>query len=150
MKELHIGFTGTQAGMTPWQKARLALHIRHLLGLGAEQVYFHHGLCIGADAEAHAIFRELCPGGRVIGHPPENTSKMAKFDPGDFYEMRAPKPYLDRNRDIVDETTHLIGTPKEDGPVLRSGTWSTIRYAKKMSGEARGLVVIHPNHGVQP
>jgi hypothetical protein len=31
----------------------------------------------------------------------------------------------------VDETEFLIGAPKEDEEVLRSGTWSTIRYSKK-------------------
>ena len=42
-----------------------------------------------------------------------------------------PKPYLDRNRDIVDACEVLLATP--DGPErLRSGTWSTVRYARKI------------------
>ena len=44
-----------------------------------------------------------------------------------------PKDYLDRNHDIVDQTDLLIATPKENTEVLRSGTWATIRYAKKIN-----------------
>lgn len=41
------------------------------------------------------------------------------------------KPPLVRNHDIVDSTELLIACPKEQVEVLRSGTWATIRYARK-------------------
>jgi len=41
-----------------------------------------------------------------------------------------PTPYLSRNRAIVDETEMLIATPAEFTEQQRSGTWSTVRYAR--------------------
>lgn len=41
-----------------------------------------------------------------------------------------PKPYLVRNKDIVNASEGMLAAPR--GPEeLRSGTWSTIRYARK-------------------
>lgn len=95
----------------------------------------HHGDCIVGDWLAHRIGREL--GLRMIGHPPDNPKKRAFCD---FDEIRPEKPYLERNRDIVDETDVLIGMP--DGPErLRSGTWSTIRYGRKTRGNDKVRVI---------
>jgi len=52
-----------------------------------------------------------------------------------------PKEPLARNRDIVNMSDILIAAPGEKAEVLRSGTWATIRYARKMS---RKLLVIYP------
>lgn len=118
---MHIGFTGTQEGMTVAQFSSLEEFME-------DNPHFsvaHHGDCIGADAEFHT----LCIENRlwIVGHPPINESKRA-FCP--FDEIREPKEYLDRNKDIVDEARFMIVAPK--GPEeLRSGTWSTARYAKK-------------------
>lgn len=84
----------------------------------------HHGDCIGADADFHQLAR--VGGMRVIGHPPIKDVKRA-FTVCD--ELREPKDYLVRNRDIVNESDYMIFTPQEDDEVLRSGTWSTARYA---------------------
>jgi hypothetical protein len=42
------------------------------------------------------------------------------------------KPYLSRNKDIVLETELLIATPGEEEEQIRSGTWSTVRYARSL------------------
>ena len=97
----------------------------------------HHGLCIGADTDFHNICRWF--GVPIIGHPPINESKMTKFDPEEFAYLWTPKEYLDRNADIVDCSTSLIATPAEYVEQLRSGTWSTIRKAKKKG--IRGIIV---------
>jgi hypothetical protein len=52
-----------------------------------------------------------------------------------------PKPYLVRNHDMVDQSEFLIGTPGEEQEVLRSGTWATIRYARKLK---RPILIILP------
>ena len=52
------------------------------------------------------------------------------------------KPYLDRNKDIVLETQTLVATPAETTEQLRSGTWSTVRYARKLK---RPAVLILPD-----
>ncbi len=117
---MKIGFTGTQIGMSQRQKDRLRWVI-------ADASEFHHGDCIGADAEAHEIALGL--GLKIVIHPPLLESKRA-FCKGAF-QVLDPKEYLDRNRDIVDCCQILIAAPRNMKEELRSGTWSTIRYAKK-------------------
>ena len=53
------------------------------------------------------------------------------------------KPYLERNKKIVNCCDILIAAPKQINEVLRSGTWSTIRYAKKIGIE---VFIILPNN----
>ena len=48
----------------------------------------------------------------------------------DIGEIRTPKPYLERNQDIADETGILLACPSGFKEVLRSGTWATIRRGK--------------------
>jgi hypothetical protein len=56
--------------------------------------------------------------------------------------VHEPKPYRVRNRDIVRDTETLIATPSEPVELLRSGTWSTVRFARKLG---RAVWVILPN-----
>ena len=125
----HYGFTGTQIGATPIQIERI------LTLLEEEDVtHLHHGDCIGADAQAHAAAQSL--GVKVILHPPTVTTKRAWCK--NAVEVRRAFPYLERNHHIVDASTTLIATPS--GPEeLRSGTWATIRYARRM--KTRCLVI---------
>lgn len=123
MTKQRIGFTGTQKGMSDKQKEAL----KNFLGLFNGEFELHHGDCVGADAEAHEIALEL--GGVVVIHPPEDWSKRAFCE--DCIARREEKPYLQRNHEIVDECHNLVAAPLTDKEVLRSGTWATIRYAKK-------------------
>jgi len=134
--EMKLGFTGTQIGMTPRQADAFRQFIE---SKGVTE--FHHGDCIGADAQAHSIARvRHIP---VIVHPPSDPKKRAYVefgalsiiacgsDPFSMY-VRPEKPYIERNHDIVDETDELVATPKSVYEELRSGTWATIRYAQKL------------------
>lgn len=121
---MRIGFTGTQIGMSQHQKEQFVLKMLEL-----SPVEFHHGDCEGADADAHLIVREFLPNVRIIIHPPEIMAKKACMK-GDEY--RKPKAYLVRNQDIVNETEFLFAAPKSNEEELRSGTWSTVRYARKV------------------
>ena len=123
-----IGFTGTQKGMTLQQKDVFS---KLLIKINANEL--HHGDCIGADADAHDLFT-----GEIHIHPPDNSSKRA-FKKGIIYQE---KSYLDRNKDIVNNCDILIATPKSETEELRSGTWSTIRYAKKIQ---KTIFIIYPN-----
>jgi len=87
---------------------------------------FHHGDCIGADEEAAAI--AVGAGYRIFSHPPLNAAIRA-FTRADV-ELQ-PKDYLVRNRDIVDVADVLVATPA-GLEVQRSGTWSTVRYARRL------------------
>lgn len=130
---MRIGFTGTQEGMTEMQAQFVFGELMMLVVTEA-----HHGWCIGADAQFH----EMLPWthATIHGHPPLNTSKMADlaFPPDVAHEA---KEYLVRNRDIVDATEWLIAAPRGDEE-LRSGTWSTVRYARKLG---RPVSIIMPD-----
>lgn len=119
-----LGFTGTQNGMTPMQRTGL---IALLEEQAATLTEFHHGDCIGADAEAHDIVRMVLPKLSVHIHPPLKPGKRA-WCAGDYEYNRVG--YLNRNRDIVDAVDFLLACPKERSETLRSGTWATIRYAR--------------------
>ena len=116
---MKVGFTGTQAGMSAAQLSRLK---ERLVALRPTE--FHHGDCIGADAEACFIAIDL--GIKTIAHPPENSRKRA-FTPSEI--ILPVKPYMERNHDIVDSVDLLLVAPKTNQEVLRSGTWATWRYA---------------------
>jgi len=106
----------------------------------------HHGDCFGADCEAHGIALEIggCVGIEI--HPPENEYKRAWCslveNQNKVIGSHNPKPYLKRNHDIVEATTVLIAAPKEKKEVLRSGTWATVRYARKAH---RKIQLLYPD-----
>ena len=123
----HISFTGTQEGMTRAQTIR----VRNLLTYGMDswhEQFVHHGDCVGSDEEMHLLALEY--GYNVHLHPPDNPSKKAFCKKG-VVCFWPTKPYLKRNTDIAAAGEVLIATPKEYEEVLRSGTWSTIRRARK-------------------
>lgn len=126
-----IGITGSQRGAT---RAQLQALTRRLVELGC--VELHHGDCIGADAQAHETARAL--GLRIVIHPPMSDAKRA-FCAGD--EVRPVRQYLDRNHDIVDASDVIIGLPATRSEAQRSGTWATIRYARKVLPAERVEVI---------
>lgn len=140
---MRVGFTGTQTGMTQ-QQAHLALELLQQLKKRANaqhrDAYFHHGLCVGADEQAHGIARSI--DFLIIGHPPLNISKMMRITPSEFGALYPAKDYISRNHDIVHQAAAMLATPKGMEEELRSGTWATIRYARRL---ARPLAVIWPN-----
>ena len=63
-----VGFTGTQIGMSPLQKKTFTKLIKFLLA-DNKITSFHHGDCVGADADAHNIVKQLsdnCVGNRYF------------------------------------------------------------------------------------
>ena len=130
---MEIGFTGTQIGMTDKQKETVK---KFLLSFKAAR--FHHGDCMGADSQAHDIAKEL--GIAITIHPPLNSSKRA-LKTG-YKKLLDKKPHVERNHDIVDNCRILIACPKGNDEQLRSGTWATVRYAKKQKVET---IIIYPD-----
>lgn len=121
---LIVGFTGTHKGMRQSQFSRL-IQLLEIL----KPIEFHHGDCIGADVQAAGVVRRHFPGAIIVAHPPINQSKRAYFACDRYKE---PKPYLERNHDIVDCCDILLVAPKSSMEELRSGTWATWRYANKL------------------
>lgn len=131
---MDIGFTGTRFGMTEKQKKAFEEKIKEMY-----ITEFHHGDCIGADKEAHNIVREQCHTAKIFVHPP-NNGKLRAHCKGDF--TASEKPYFVRNHEIVDACDCIIATPKENHEICRSGTWATIRYAKKNN---KKTLIIYPS-----
>lgn len=116
---MNVGFTGSRRGMTEKQYSSLAALLRRL-----RPATFHHGDCVGADAEAHQLAAGL--GAELHVHPPVDPRLRAWCQADVLYP---PAPYLTRDRQIVDAAQLLVACPA--GPeVVRSGTWATIRYAR--------------------
>lgn len=134
---MKIGFTGTRTGMTQPQRVIF-------IELTKNCTEFHHGCCVGADETAGMLILTcLLVPARVILHPPIITHHMGKDCYGD--EVRPAKSFHVRDRDIVDETEMLIATPKGFVEELRSGTWTTIRYARKVK---KPIFIIQPDGNI--
>jgi hypothetical protein len=116
------GFTGTRRGMTDAQKEG----VRGLLA-GLRPSECHHGDCLGADAEFHAL--AAAAGALLVIHPPTDDSQRTFRRGG---RLRLPKDHLARNRQLADDSEALIATPRGFKEELRSGTWACIRYACKV------------------
>lgn len=131
----HIGFTGTQRGMTPAQAAELkAFLVTHKDTIES----FRHGDCIGADEEAHNIAAEVLGEERIYIHPPADNKKQAFCESP---HILPPREYLTRNLNIVRASDIVIAAPKSEIEELRSGTWSTVRRAREMN---RPVMILQP------
>lgn len=140
-----VSFTGPRTGMTDAQADSLVILLTRRDSweelIGKVDPWLHHGDCQGSDERAHAIAQSL---GWLIGlHPPLNPSKRA-FCRG-ATRVYPPLDYIPRDHALVDATTELIATPK--GPEIpRSGTWATIRYARR---QLKMITIIHPDGSVE-
>lgn len=148
---MKIGFTGTQQGMTREQLNGVAEFFKRLteqrllLHIAERGVEFHHGDSIGADVQAHYLFINVV--GSAIGvqahshtHPPKNGLKRA-FVKG-AYETYQEMEYLERNRVIVNDSDFLLAAPAGNNEIVRSGTWYTVRYARRMK---KPIMIICPD-----
>lgn len=133
-----IGFTGTRQGMSIEQRDTLKAEL-----VRRKPAEFHHGDCVGADAEAHAI--ALALGISVVIHPPLNNARRA-FCKG-ARAVLPPEDYHARNHAIVNACSFLIATPKEMEAKKKGGTWYTIRYAKDRN--VAHLVILRPGWVVE-
>jgi len=118
-----LGITGTREEPT---NAQLRSFLILLKELGP--VEFHHGCCTGADTITSKIISALDPGIVIVGHPPIITTMIGNYKSNFDW---VPKDYMDRNKDIVDVSEVLIGLVPTEYEIKRSGTWSTIRYARR-------------------
>jgi hypothetical protein len=143
LKVRHVGFTGTRQGMSDHQKRMLRKAMEAAYVDGIENC-LHHGDCKGADAEAHAIAVEL--GWDIIIHPP--VKRIMRAYCGDGAIILPPMDYLARDEEIVRVSNFIFAAPKSDTEERRSGTWYTVRHARKLgkrvillSREVEGLNV---------
>jgi hypothetical protein len=128
-----IGYTGPRSGMTREQVGQMTYLLHRVPKLFRT---LREGDCIGGDQIAAMTARGL--GFHIVAHPPTKDRYRCWF-PADT--CLQPRPYLDRNQDIVDVCAALLATP--DGPPRpHSGTWHTIDYARRVE---RPTAVIWPD-----
>ena len=130
---LTIAFTGTRQGMTNDQKSSVFALLTDLM-----PDFTLHGCCRGADVDFNDLVlrhrTDLNPNVRIHGHPSESTynsdDQCSDLCEGMDYTAPMGKP-LSRNALMVKNAELVIGCPPNYENVLRSGTWSTIRKAKR-------------------
>ena len=124
-----IGFTGSRRGLSKEQMAQVnSVLIQH------QATHLHHGDCVGSDEGFHRVGEEMANVSITI-HPPDKPGLRAFCDPQGEGVKKLPLPFLKRNHAIVDACDILIACPETNQEQLRSGTWATIRYARKKGKE---------------
>lgn len=137
-KPRHVGFTGSSRPLPQVQVASVREVLSYLMTSGYQ--WLHHGDCVNGDTEAHMIAVAL--GMSTWGHPPDIGAKRAYC----ACNMLEPElPYLTRNHALVRATVALVAAPGQPCQVARSGTWATVRYARKL---ARPLYLVLPSGAV--
>lgn len=119
------------------------LHTAHDAGDEVDELWLHHGDCIGADVQACAIATSL--GWLLHAHPPDIESSRGYVLSS---KQECPYPYLRRNLHIVQASTLLIATPRQTHEIARgSGTWQTIRTARRAQIARQ---IVYPDGWVRP
>jgi hypothetical protein len=139
---IKYGFTGTRDGMNNKQKEQIEKLLQNDVNKG-KKITVIHGDCVGADEDFHNICQSISEDIIIRIYPGYNkfeneNNKLRANCKGDY--IAKSRPYLDRNRDIVNDCDILIGCPKSNVEEQRSGTWYTIRYARKI--EKQSIVIV--------
>jgi hypothetical protein len=120
-----IAFTGNRYGLTEEQKTG----IKNILARTDKPVTVLHGDCVGADTDFHNLCSDLEIDIHVF---PPDDDKLRGFNQGSV--IMRPRPYLKRNEDMIKKCDMLIACPTDKNKeILRSGTWATIRKARKLN-----------------
>ena len=136
------GFTGTKDELTSQQR-----DVLHETLASIDSYTLHHGDCVGADEEAHKIAYSL--GYDIVVHPPTSDKHRAWCGQGQTgVEILNPRPYLARNKDIVLSSEILVACSGTMNELVRSGTWSTVRYARSHTLDHSKIYIIFPDGSI--
>lgn len=119
-----LGFTGTRAGLTPALPGLIAALPDRVLHGGAE----------GADTEFDVLLVAAgMPLERIEVYPTSEYRARLWLpkEPGPSRVVHLPQVPLDRNRVIAQRCDWLLACPMTAVEIIRSGTWATVRYARK-------------------
>lgn len=141
MKTAALAFTGTSEGMTTAQFQtfkRVLASLQPEAGAG----WVFHGGCVGADAQCHRAASLL---GWATDVSPGHIPNMRDVCPGATV-IRQPRHTLERNKFIAANGEVLVATPKTPHEEQRSGTWMTVRHARKLK---KTILIIWPDGSVK-
>src|SRR3990167_1562556 len=131
---MRLAFTGTShQPLTLWQRSALRDFLTARL---ASPLLAIHGACIYADAEFDAMCVELDVPRRVYPstHPTKSALAQCLARGGRITVVTRPMDPLKRNPLIVHAATDLIACPRQSHEITRSGTWTTVRLARRFLG----------------
>ncbi len=139
---MKIGFTGTRKGLTEAQltalRQILLSGLREPLGSPQILIEARHGDAVGGDEQFHGLCIELkMP--EIVIHPPSDPKYRSfchEHSPGEGdtkITVLPEGPYLDRDHAMVDSVEFLLACPLTVEERLRSGTWATLRYARRIN-----------------
>jgi hypothetical protein len=131
-----VAFTGTQNGMTETQRDAVRGVLRSVKKWDS---IFLYGACVGADSQA--MLEALALGFQIVAYPANNVSASKHGLIPTIAVEREAEPALARNRRMVSEAELLLAAP-HGREQLRSGTWATVRYARRCN---LPIVICWPN-----
>jgi len=136
----NYAFTGTRTGVTPEQHKALSDLVLSVL-YDIDEI--RHGGAAGADTQFHSICIHHGVEERVHVYPSNlwgAKAALSRLD-GTLWTAHPAADPISRNHLIVALSDHLIAAPA--GPeITRSGTWSTVRYARKVK---RPITLVWPD-----
>ena len=126
MTNNNIGITGTREGMNSIQKL---VFLHELKQLTATEYFleFRHGQCKGVDVETAQLVKDTSKL-KIVSHPPINKKDIGICQ-NDI--LLKEKGYLERNRDIVDNSEIMFVIPNTEEHQTYGGTWYTFDYIIK-------------------
>ena len=137
-----LGFTGTRKGWTPQQ----AFAVRDCLASLPDEAV--HGGAIGADESFDTLLRQNgFVGNKILIYAMENRQRFwLDHVPVGLRLQGCSGSPLARNLLIIKVCNHLLATPATDHEVRRSGTWATVRYARKAR---KPITLVFPDGNVK-
>lgn len=149
--DMTLGITGTREIPADPQTHALGLLVNTYMRVATGRKEMHHGCATGADESAHEIALTI-PGILIHGHPGYGTGGRAPYRmairPGEFATLYPELPYRERNLAIVSATRLLLACPRypeQDARSARSGTWQTIRFARRAQIP---VIILTPTGGI--
>lgn len=129
MRELIVGVIGSRYPIPRYQSEPAIALLEQL-----RPTAVHHGGCTGADELLAIAASKLDSSPTIVCHPASDVPDWfrSKVAPADF--VQPAQPALKRNRAIAKAVHVLIACPSDSDPSGKSGTWSTVRAAKRFLG----------------
>lgn len=130
-----ITFAGSRIGISHAQLDTIK-NLLDQLKVSSDDIALH-GCCTGADTDIHHICQKKDM--TIVGYP----AFADQYQLAEECDKRMPQMSpLKRNHAMVNRCTLVIAAPGTQKEQLRSGTWATIRYCKKLK---KPLHVVYPD-----